>query len=303
MTPVYSGGLVYEYSEEGNGYGLVRIGGDDNDKRKMKRQNDTDDDDDHDNNEGNDDDKDKKKKNRHRKCDKDDKADNRDNEDGDDNDNDNDNDNDKRKMKRQNSDDDDDNNDDDNNDDKDVDGKKNNKNKCKCDKDDDDNKNKKDKNADNDNDDDNDNDAARRLRIRQNGGDDSVRELRDFTALQTALANTPAPIGNGGFKSDLDKSECPASSNSWEIGKFTGSNLPAIPDGAVKYLNNGAGDGPGLDGDGSQWASDGASDSIASSGSGRVNTIREADDNAAISLRYSASAVAVSSLVFLGLLL
>ncbi|TKA80755.1 hypothetical protein B0A55_02695 [Friedmanniomyces simplex] len=27
MTPVYSGGLVYEYSEEGNGYGLVTISG------------------------------------------------------------------------------------------------------------------------------------------------------------------------------------------------------------------------------------------------------------------------------------
>ena len=28
MTPVYSGGLVYEYSEEGNDYGLVTINGD-----------------------------------------------------------------------------------------------------------------------------------------------------------------------------------------------------------------------------------------------------------------------------------
>jgi 1,3-beta-glucanosyltransferase GAS5 len=27
MTPVYSGGLVYEYSEEGSGYGLVTING------------------------------------------------------------------------------------------------------------------------------------------------------------------------------------------------------------------------------------------------------------------------------------
>lgn len=27
MTPVYSGGLVYEYSEEGSGYGLVKING------------------------------------------------------------------------------------------------------------------------------------------------------------------------------------------------------------------------------------------------------------------------------------
>lgn len=28
MTGVFSGGLVYEYSEEGNGYGLVTIKGD-----------------------------------------------------------------------------------------------------------------------------------------------------------------------------------------------------------------------------------------------------------------------------------
>ena len=28
MTSVYSGGLVYEYAEEGSGYGLVQINGD-----------------------------------------------------------------------------------------------------------------------------------------------------------------------------------------------------------------------------------------------------------------------------------
>lgn len=95
----------------------------------------------------------------------------------------------------------------------------------------------------------------------------SVSELPDFDALKTALEENTIS-GDGGYKQNLPPSKCPAPSNTWEVHDFSGADLPAIPDGAVKYLNDGAGDGPGLNGDGSQWATDGASDSTASPGSG-----------------------------------
>lgn len=95
----------------------------------------------------------------------------------------------------------------------------------------------------------------------------TVKELPDFAALKSSLQENTIS-GDGGYKQNLSPSKCPPSSNTWEVDDFSGADLPAIPDGAVKYLNDGAGKGPGLNGDGSQWATDGASDSTASPGSG-----------------------------------
>ena len=97
----------------------------------------------------------------------------------------------------------------------------------------------------------------------------SITERPDFAALQSAFANTPAPSGDGGYKPNGQPSTCPAQSSTWLPGTDA---LPAIPDGAVQYMSQGAGKGPGLKGNngaGSQNAG-GASTATATPGSGAV---------------------------------
>ncbi|MCJ1396480.1 beta-glucanosyltransferase [Xylographa bjoerkii] len=97
----------------------------------------------------------------------------------------------------------------------------------------------------------------------------SVSELPDFAALQAAYQNTSLPTGDGGYKSTGTPSNCPIQSSTWLPGNDA---LPAMPAGAVTYLTNGAGPGPGLkgnDGAGSQNAG-GASSGTATAGSGQV---------------------------------
>ncbi|KIV84134.1 1,3-beta-glucanosyltransferase gel1 [Exophiala sideris] len=93
----------------------------------------------------------------------------------------------------------------------------------------------------------------------------SVTELADFTALQSQFSGTANPTGDGNYNSTGGASGCPAySSPNWLV---MNDSLPAIPDGATKYMSSGAGTGPGLTGDGSQNAG-GASTGTASAGSG-----------------------------------
>ena len=94
---------------------------------------------------------------------------------------------------------------------------------------------------------------------------DNVTELADFTALESQFSATASPTGDGGYNSTGGASGCPAySSPNWLVAN---DSLPAIPDGAVKYMSSGAGTGPGLSGDGSQNAG-GASTGTATAGSG-----------------------------------
>lgn len=95
----------------------------------------------------------------------------------------------------------------------------------------------------------------------------SVKETSDFTALASALEKTKAPTGDGGYRSDGAASECPSASSTWEVTDFTGSDLPAMPEGAKEYMQKGAGTGPGLTGAGSQDAG-GQSSGTATAGSG-----------------------------------
>lgn len=92
-----------------------------------------------------------------------------------------------------------------------------------------------------------------------------------FSDLQSALANVTNPSGNGGATNSSTEQDCPAQSDDWDTSPFTGSALPATPSGALKYFEDGAGTGPGLNGTGSQDASGGSS-STASSGAGAVST-------------------------------
>jgi len=95
----------------------------------------------------------------------------------------------------------------------------------------------------------------------------TVTETSGFTALQSQLAANMPPSGDGGYQSNNQPATCPATSDTWQVTAFTGDALPAIPSGAVQYMKNGAGKGPGLTGDGSQNAG-GASSGTASAGSG-----------------------------------
>ena len=96
----------------------------------------------------------------------------------------------------------------------------------------------------------------------------SVSETSDFSALQKQLAANQ-PSGDGGYKLNGSPSKCPTRSSTWEVKEFTGEQLPAIPAGAVKYMKQGAGKGPGLQGSGSQFAGT-ASSGTATPGSGAV---------------------------------
>ncbi len=76
-----------------------------------------------------------------------------------------------------------------------------------------------------------------------------VTEQPDFVSLQNALKNAPTPSGDGGYKTNLPKSECPGRSSTFLV---TGNGLPAMPPKAKAFFKDGAGQGVGLEGTGSQ---------------------------------------------------
>ncbi|CAO2647343.1 Nn.00g082650.m01.CDS01 [Neocucurbitaria sp. VM-36] len=96
------------------------------------------------------------------------------------------------------------------------------------------------------------------------GDDGEITPNDDFKRLKTAYEATDNPTGDGGYKQSGSASECPAQSDEWEV---EGTGLPAMPTGASKYMDEGAGTGPGLDGDGSHFAGE-PSESTATAGSG-----------------------------------
>lgn len=80
----------------------------------------------------------------------------------------------------------------------------------------------------------------------------SVDELPDFSAYQSALANTTPPSGDGGYDANGQASQCPPPGNAWTIST---TDLPEMPVNAQKYFQSGAGQGPGNSGNvGSQTA-------------------------------------------------
>ncbi|KAI9838172.1 MAG: beta-glucanosyltransferase [Thelocarpon superellum] len=93
-----------------------------------------------------------------------------------------------------------------------------------------------------------------------------VEELEDFKALQSAYARQSNPSGDGGYNANGQPSQCPPASSDWDV---TSDALPAIPSPAEKYMTQGAGQGVGLSGPGSQDAGT-ESASTATAGSGQV---------------------------------
>lgn len=121
----------------------------------------------------------------------------------------------------------------------------------------------------------------------------TVTEGTDFTNLMSALSNTTAPTGDGGYKQNGTASTCPTKSDTWQVTDFTGEELPAMPSAAAAYMKNGAGTGPGLTGDGSQNAG-GASTGTASAGSGSVTATATGSSSSGSAASASASSAAQS---------
>ncbi|KAI0164365.1 glycoside hydrolase family 72 protein [Hypoxylon sp. FL1284] len=105
--------------------------------------------------------------------------------------------------------------------------------------------------------------------VELDGSSSSVKEEPEFSKFASALSKYPAPTGDGGFTSTTASVACPTIDGTWDLKDFGPSGLPAIPDGAMKFMSNGAGTGPGLKGDGSQNAG-GTSTGTAAPGSGSV---------------------------------
>jgi hypothetical protein len=105
-----------------------------------------------------------------------------------------------------------------------------------------------------------------------------VVEGTQFTLLETALSNTTAPTGDGGYNSTSGASSCPSSSSTWNV---TSDALPAIPAKAAAYMKSGAGTGAGLTGTGSQDASGSgvSSSGTATAGSGAATTTASSDSS------------------------
>lgn len=75
------------------------------------------------------------------------------------------------------------------------------------------------------------------------------KELPEFAAFAKAMKDFPAPTGSGGATSTTNSAPCPTKDQFWDVDSTL---LPAFPEAAKVYLQNGAGKGPGLDGPGSQ---------------------------------------------------
>lgn len=82
-------------------------------------------------------------------------------------------------------------------------------------------------------------------------GSGNVVPNEDFDRLKAAYVATPNPSGDGGARTETTIPECPAETDEWHVSTTL---LPAMPEGAEKYFDEGAGTGPGLEGEGSQWA-------------------------------------------------
>lgn len=110
---------------------------------------------------------------------------------------------------------------------------------------------------------------------------DTVEEEPEFQKMVSAFSKYPAPTGDGGFTSTTNSAECPPTDSVWDLGDWGSSALPAMPSDAVKYMSEGAGDGPGLDGPGSQEAGDGEHETAGASAGSPTATANPTDSEGA----------------------
>lgn len=81
----------------------------------------------------------------------------------------------------------------------------------------------------------------------------AVSELDEFELYRRALSDNPPPSGDGGASSTSAAAPCPPTQAGWQVDP---SLLPKMPAEAEILMKSGAGQGPGLDGSGSQQAGD-----------------------------------------------
>lgn len=115
--------------------------------------------------------------------------------------------------------------------------------------------------------------------------DGKVNHEKEFKLFKEALEKYPTPTGDGGAAKETHSVDCPSKNGkTWQIDSV---EIPAIPEEAEKYMKDGAGDGPGLKGVGSQTAEDsGTSTEEVTSGepSPTGESSEDGDEDAAISL-------------------
>ncbi|RMZ40906.1 beta-glucanosyltransferase [Aspergillus flavus] len=96
--------------------------------------------------------------------------------------------------------------------------------------------------------------------------DGKVKTLADFDALKSAFEKTKNPSGDGGYNKTGGANPCPAKdSPNWDVDSDA---LPAIPEGAKKFMKDGAGKGEGFAGKGSMSGGGSTSTGTAEPGSG-----------------------------------
>jgi len=85
--------------------------------------------------------------------------------------------------------------------------------------------------------------------VEESGGE--IETLPEFDNLAKAMAEYPAPSGDGGAAATTHSVPCPTRDSTWEVDSDA---IPAMPQEAEKYMKDGAGKGKGMKGPGSQTA-------------------------------------------------
>lgn len=141
------------------------------------------------------------------------------------------------------------------------------------------------------------------VEVDNTGNSQSVSTGREYNNLKTVMSQFPMPTSNQPHESSTHAVSCPTSHSVWQVDP---SLLPAMPSQASKFFTDGAGRGPGLSGDGSQFRADSgtADESVASgapipTGTNSGSSDRENDDDdedAAMTLSVSVGAVSISAI-------
>ena len=117
--------------------------------------------------------------------------------------------------------------------------------------------------------------------VKVDGSDSKVEKLDGFAKFSSALSKYPMATGSGGAASSTHSVACPTKDSIWEVDP---SEVPLMPTQAQKYMDDGAGDGPGFVG-GSQADTDsGTSPSNGDSNESTSGDNGSGDDSAGVRL-------------------